>query len=539
MQFNFIRVHLCASVVPVFSSPRFTQHRLAKTLPAAANRRVFPLTEPCDLTAVTARRLIGTKRLAPSELLESCITRIEAVDHAVNAMVARNFANARASAKEADAAVRRGDVLPPLHGLPIGVKDLQETGGLATTHGSVIFRDHVPARDERLVAAVRAAGAIVLGKTNTPEFGAGANTRNAVYGATGNPFDPTKSCAGSSGGSAVALATGMVPICTGSDTGGSLRNPASFCGIVGFRPTPGLVPSEQRGLGWSNLPVAGPMARTVGDVALLLSVIVGDDPRDPLATTVHGTTIRGPADFAVPRPIDLSHLRVALTPDFGFAPTERHIAEMFAEKTGLFRQVFARAEDATPDCTGADEAFEVLRALNFLAAHQEKVRTRPQDVGPNVRANVEEGLRYSAADAARAMTLQTTLYRRWQAFFEHYDVILTPSITISPRSWRELYPATIDGKPTRTYFHWLALAYAVTLVGHPALSLPVGLDRHGMPFGVQIVGPRGGDELVLSVASTLESMLEGDGRTARPLPDLGRLREAPPLRGAVGFLGFD
>jgi Asp-tRNA(Asn)/Glu-tRNA(Gln) amidotransferase A subunit family amidase len=241
----------------------------------------------------------------------------------------------------------------------------------------------------------------------------------------------------------------------------------------------------------------------------------------------------------MPRPIDLSHLRVALTPDFGFAPTERHIAEVFAEKTNLFRHVFGRAEDATPDCAGADEAFEVLRALNFLAAHQEKVRTRPQDVGPNVRANVEEGLRYSAADTARAMTLQTTLYRRWQAFFEHYDVILTPSITISPRSWRELYPAMIDGKPTRTYFHWLALAYAVTLAGHPALSLPVGLDRHGMPFGLQVVGPRGGDELVLSVASTLESVLEGDGRTARPFPDLGRLREAPPLRGAVGFLGFD
>jgi amidase len=500
---------------------------------------VFPLTEACDLTAVTARRLIGTKRLAPSELLESCITRIEAVDHAVNAMVARNFASARASAKEADAAVLRGDVLPPLHGLPIGIKDLQETGGLVTTHGSVIFRDHVPAQDERLVAAVRAAGAIVVGKTNTPEFGAGANTRNAVYGATGNPFDPMKSCAGSSGGSAVALATGMAPICTGSDTGGSLRNPASFCGIVGFRPTPGLVPSERRGLGWSNLSVAGPMARTVGDLALLLSVMVGDDPRDPLATTVHGTTIRRPADFAVPAPIDLSHLRVVLTPDFGFAPTERHIAEVFAEKTGLFRHVFAHAEDATPDCTGADEAFEVLRALSFLAAHQDKVRTRPQDVGPNVRANVEEGLRYSAADAAHAMTLQTTLYRRWQAFFEHHDVILTPSITISPRSWRELYPAEIDGKPTRTYFHWLALAYAVTLAGHPALSLPVGLDRHGMPFGIQIVGPRGGDELVLSVASTLESMLEGDGRTARPLPDLGHLRSAPPLCGAVGFLGFD
>jgi amidase len=495
--------------------------------------------EACDLSAVTARRLIGAKALAPSELLESCIGRIEAVDHAVNAVVARDFARARATAREADAAVVRGDALPALHGLPIGIKDLQETAGLVTTQGSVIFRDHVPACDERLVAAVRGAGAIVLGKTNTPEFGAGANTRNAVYGATGNPFDPMKSCAGSSGGSAVALATGMAPLCTGSDTGGSLRNPASFCGIVGFRPTPGLVPSERRGLGWSNLSVAGPMARTVGDLALLLSSMVGDDPRDPLATSVYGATVLRAADFAVPAPIDLSGLRVALTPDFGFAPTERHIVEVFAAKTALFRHVFACAEDVTPDCDGADEAFEVLRALGFLASHQEKVATRPQDVGPNVRANVAEGLRYSAADAARAMTSQTTMYRRWQTFFEQYNVILTPSITISPRSWRELYPAEIDGKPTRTYFHWLALAYAVTLSGHPAVSLPVGLDDYGMPFGLQIVGPRGADAFVLSVAAAIEGMLAEDVRTARPIPDLSRLRTAAPLREVAGFLGFD
>ena len=485
-----------------------------------------------------ARRLIGQKKLAPSELMESCIARIEAVDHAVNAMVARDFDRARATAKAADAAVARGEELPPLHGLPIGIKDLQETEGLRTTFGSPIFRDHVPTADERIVAAVRAAGAIVLGKTNTPEFGAGANTRNAVYGATGNPFDPTLSAAGSSGGSAVALATGMVPICSGSDTGGSLRNPAAFSGIVGFRPTPGLVANERRGLGWNNLSVAGPMARTVPDLCLLLSTMVSDDPRDPLATTVHGRTVRRPEDFAVPARIDLSRLRVAITPDFGFAPTERHIAEVFAEKTGLFRHVFAHAEDATPDCAGADEAFEVLRAIGFLASHAEKVRTRPQDVGPNVRANVEEGQRYSAADVARAQTLQTMLYRRWQDFFRDRDVILTPSITISPRSWRELYPAEIDGKPTRTYFHWLALAYAVTLPGHPAVSLPVGLDRHGMPFGLQIVGPRGGDAFVLSVAAELEAMLAADARTARPVPDLARLKAARPISEMSGFLGF-
>jgi Asp-tRNA(Asn)/Glu-tRNA(Gln) amidotransferase A subunit family amidase len=331
----------------------------------------------------------------------------------------------------------------------------------------------------------------------------------------------------------------MAPICSGSDTGGSLRNPASFCGIVGFRPTPGLVANERRGLGWNNLSVAGPMARTVPDLCLLLSAMVSDDGRDPLATTVHGRTIRRPEDFATPARIDLSSLRVAFTPDFGFAPTERLIVDAFGEKTNLFRHVFGHTADATPDCAGADEAFEVLRALGFLASHADKARTRPQDVGPNVRANVEEGLRYTAADVARAQTLQTTLYRRWQAFFQNWDVILTPSITLSPRSWRELYPAEIDGKPTRTYFHWLALAYAVTLPGHPAVSLPLGVDRHGMPFGLQIVGPRGGDAFVLSVAAELEALLAGDARTARPVPDLAALKKARPISEMEGFLGFD
>jgi Asp-tRNA(Asn)/Glu-tRNA(Gln) amidotransferase A subunit family amidase len=497
------------------------------------------MSEPCDLTAVAARRLIATKQLSASELLESCIARIDTVDPAVNAMVARDFDRARITAKAADAAVARGDDLPPLHGLPIGIKDLEPTQGLRTTFGSPIFKDNVPDQDKRLVAAIRKSGAIVIGKTNTPEFGAGANTRNAVYGATGNPFDPMKSCAGSSGGSAVALATGMAPLCQGSDTGGSLRNPAAFCGIVGFRPTPGLVPTERRPLGWNNLSVVGPMGRTVADTALLLSAIIGDDAGDPLATTIHGTTVRRPGDVYPLQPLDLANLRVALTPDFGFAPTERHIAEVFAEKTGLFRHVFARADDTTPDCSGSDEAFEVLRALGYLASHLEKLRKTPDLVGPNVRANIEEGLRYSAEDVARASALQTALYHRWQSFFTQYDVILTPSITVSPRSWRELYPAEIDGKPTRTYFHWLAMAYAVTVVGHPALSLPVGRDRNGMPFGLQIVGPRGGDALVLRVAAELEALLAGDPRTARPIPDLTALRAAPPIAQAEGFLGFD
>jgi amidase len=495
-------------------------------------------TEPCDLTATEARALIGARRLAPTELLESCIARIDRVDHAVNAMVARDDDGARAAARRADDAVAKGDALPPLHGLPIGIKDLEMVAGLRSTSGSPIFRDHVPAHDQGSVARIRDAGAIILGKTNVPEWGAGANTRNVVYGATGNPFDPTRSAAGSSGGSAVALATGMVPIASGSDTGGSLRNPAAFCGIVGFRPTPGLVPNERRAIGWSPLPVLGPMGRTVADAALLLSAMASDDPRDALATTVAGRAVRRPGDFAQLPPVDLSRLRVALTPDFGFAPTERQVAATFAEKTGLFRHVFARAEDATPDCTHADESFEVLRSVGFLASHLEKVRTRPRDVGPNVHANVEEGLRYTALDVATAEARQTALYARWIAFFDRFDVILSPSITISPRPWSELYPAEIDGKPTRTYFHWLSLAYVVTLVGHPAVSLPVGLDANGMPFGLQIVGRRGGDAAVLAVAAALERLLAGDPRTARPVPDLARLAAAPPIGDSPGFFGF-
>ncbi|HEY4252215.1 MAG TPA: amidase family protein [Roseomonas sp.] len=495
------------------------------------------MTEPCDLTAVEARRLIGGRKLSPVELLQSCQARIDAVNPAVNAMVAEDRAAALAAARDAEAAVMRGDDLGPLHGLPVGIKDLEEVQGLRTTYGSPIFRDFVPDADCAMVANLRRAGAIVIGKTNTPEFGAGANTRNTVYGVTGNPFDPTKSAAGSSGGSAVALATGMAPICSGSDTGGSLRNPAAFCGIVGYRPSPGLVPSEKRGHGWSNLPVLGPMARNVPDACLMLSAMASDDARDPLAYTLHGRAVRAkPALFSPPRQLDLASLRLAFTPDFGLAPTETHIRDVFAQRVAALAPMFAAAEEATPDCSGGDEAFEVLRAAGFLSGHQQKVKERPQDVGPNVIANVEEGLRYSLDDYARAAASQTRIYRDFQRFFAKHDVLVTPSITISPRPWRELYPAEIDGKPTRSYFHWLSLAYYVTLVGHPAVSLPLGLDRNGMPFGLQIVGPRGGDAFVLGVAAAIEAAFAGDATLARPAPDLGKLRAAPPISAAEAFL---
>ena len=496
-------------------------------------------TEPCDLSAVEARRLIGRKALSPVELLESCLSRVEAVNPAVNAVVALDTDRARAAAREAEAAAARGDHLQPLHGLPVGIKDLEEVAGVRTTYGSTIFRDFVPEADCGMVARLRAAGAVVFGKTNTPEFGAGANTRNGVYGATGNPFDPTRSAAGSSGGSAVALATGMAPLCSGSDTGGSLRNPAAFCGIVGYRPSAGVVPSEKRGLGWSCLPVLGPMARNVPDTALMLAAMASDDAADPLAYTLHARPVRGEkALFHPVRQLDLSTLSLAYSEDLGLAPVEETVRAAFRTVAAAASKLFREGAEAHPDCTDGDMAFEVLRAGNFLHAHLEKVRTRPEDVGPNVRANVEEGLRYSLTDHARAAAAQTRIYRNFQRFFDEHDVLITPAITISPRPWRELYPSEIDGKPTRTYFHWLALAYYVTLTGHPAVSLPVGTDSKGMPFGLQIVGPRGGDAFVLGVAAALEEAFAADPALRRPVPDIAALGAAPPISGMEGFLGF-
>lgn len=470
--------------------------------------------------------MIGARQLSPVELVDSCIARIEAVDHAVNAMVARDFERAHAGAVAAEAAVMAGTALGPLHGLPIGIKDLEDTAGLRTTYGSMMFRDSVPQADQMMVANVRRAGAIVLGKTNTPEFGAGANTINAVYGATGNPFDPLKSAAGSSGGSAVALATDMVPLASGSDMGGSLRSPAAFCGIVGMRPSPGVVASEKRLLGASALSVLGPMARNVPDLALLLGAMAHYDSRDMLAFPMPGLQLPT---------VDLGTLRVAFTPDFGFAPTSRAVRDCFADKIGLIAPWFGRSEIATPDCTGADEAFAVLRGVNFLAGFGSTFRTHPERLGPNVRTNVEEALRYSAADVAHAMMVQTRMYQAWQEFFSTYDVLIAPSVTISPRPWTELFPAAIDGVATTSYYQWLALAYAVTLVGHPSLSLPLGRDAEGMPFGVQIITARHTDARTLAVAAAIEATGARNDALSRPMPDLAMLAARPPLSGVPGF----
>jgi amidase len=494
----------------------------------------------CDLSATELSRLLAEKTLSPVELLEACLSRIAAVNPAVNAVVTLDEDRARAAARAAEAAIMSHQEVGPLHGLPVLIKDTQDTANLRTTYGSPLFADHIPAADAGSVARPRAAGAIIFGKTNTPEWAAGANTRNPVHGATGNPFDPARSAAGSSGGSAVALACGMAPLASGSDTGGSLRNPAAYAGVVGFRPSYGLVPSERRLFGWSGLSTDGPMARTVADAALMLSVMASDDGRDPLAYTLPDEPVRGRRErWTPPAAAVLKNLRIAVTEDFGFAPTEAHVRRVFRDRVARISPLFAECRSASPDCSGADDAFAVLRAALFLATHGKTFRERPQLLGPNVRANVEEGLAYSLADYARAAADQTRIYRSFQQFFAEHDVLISPTITLSPRPWTELYPAEIDGQPTRSYFHWLALAYAVTLAGHPALSLPLGLDEAGLPFGLQIVGPRGGDAITLGVAAALEAAFAADPALCRPVPDLEQLSREPPLSDARHFRAWD
>ncbi|WP_414896982.1 amidase [Rhodovulum sp. YEN HP10] len=493
-------------------------------------------TDPADLGAIEARRLIGRGKLSAEELAQACIARIEALDPAVNAVVARDFDGLLAGARQADAERAGGRPLGALHGLPLAIKDMNDVAGLPTTYGSQIFRDNNPAADDALVAGLRGAGALPFCKTNVPEWSAGANTRNRVYGTTANPHDLTRNCGGSSGGSAVALACGFAPLASGSDLGGSLRTPAAYCGVVGFRPGFGVVPGPDRATALLPQPTAGPMARSVADCALMLSALARPDARDPFTTVIAGRTPWEAADFArLPRR-DLSSLRVAVTEDFGFAPVSAATRQTFRRVLAPLLPFLGTCEEATPDCTGADRIFSVLRAVMFQATHARFVDETPDLVGALVAENVREGRGYSAADVAQALVSQGAYARRWQSFFDDVDILISPAVTVQPRDWHEAYPAEIDGQPMQSYYHWLALAYAATIPGHPAIILPCGRDEDGLPFGVQLVGRRHGDLGLLAMAAELEAVIAGTPDLAPRGPDLAALSAAPPLRTAPGFL---
>jgi amidase len=475
-----------------------------------------------ELSAVELRRRIGNKDISPVELMEACIARIEALDPAVNAIAARDFARARSAAKEAEAAVLRGEELGPLHGLPVGVKDLQDTAGLLTTHGSPLHRDHVPEADAASVALIRKAGGIVTAKTNVPEFGAGANSRNPVWGATGNPFDPSLNAGGSSGGSAAALATDMLPVCTGSDTGGSLRIPAAICGVVGYRPSPGLVPMDSRGLGWTPISVVGPMGRDVADTRLLFASQIGFDDRDPLSRRLDPQVVN------VHRPVDPGRLRVAWTTDFGQCPVGSDIAGTMRRQMGRMSHLFATCDEVSFDFGDADACFDVIRALNFVAKHRNAYEVDPGALGPNVRANYELGAAMSLADAAWGHAEQTRIFRRFQEIYRDYDLVMAPTTPVSPFPWTQLYLEELEGVRLRNYYHWLALTYFITIVTNPAIALPCGCDDAGMPFGLQIVGRFQGDVALLDAAQSLEAAFAGIEGLARPRPDITKLSQPRP-----------
>lgn len=474
------------------------------------------MTRPCDLDALDARRLIGRKELSPVELVESCIAQIDAVDPKVNAMVVRAYERARTEAAEAERAVVRGDTLGPLHGLPIGIKDLSDTQGIVTAYGSLLYRDHVPERDEHVVAAVRRAGAIVIGKTNSPEFGAGGNTNNKLYGPTRNPFDLEKTCGGSSGGSGVVLATNMVPLATGSDTGGSLRLPAAFNGVVAHRPSPGVIPFDRRSQSFSTYQTQGPMARTVSDAALLFAAMAERNAVDPMAYPLD------PDQFLSLPDCDLSTLKVAISEDLGIAPVSRAVRETFRDRVARFGKLFAAVDERDPKFDGVLDVFWYLRGVYMLAKHEGMMDRYGEDVNPNVRSNVAAALKMDARSIGWAVREQYRLMRDFHAFMEEVDVLICPAVTVTPFPFAELYPKEIDGASMENYVHWAALTSSLTVTGNPVVALPCGLDEYSTPFGIQVVGKLHRDREVLAVAKALEEAFASDPALSRPRPSIAR-----------------
>ncbi len=459
-------------------------------------------------------------RLSSAELVDACLGQVESIDPYVNAMVTVAAERARVEAERADAMAAAGESMGPLHGLPVAIKDLQATEGVLTTFGSAEFADNVPDADSGIVAKVRAAGGIVIGKTNIPERSIGANTVNRLFGATGNPFDPSKTCGGSSGGSGVALASYMAPLATGSDHGGSLRIPACYCGVVGYRATPGVVPFEERTTPQTYYSVQGPMGRTVDDVALLLSAITRRPergPRDPMAFPLDA------AAFATLDPTELGELRVGYTEDLGGVMVSEAMREQFRARIEHIRPLVSVCEPVAVDLTSAVEADWRIRSDIFVTQYHQEVAGWDPGFNPNIRATYDSALQTPMEDIARARGHQMDLIRRFQAITDDYDVVICPGVSVSPFPWKDLYPTVVDGAPVENYMAWLTLTAAITVIGHPVVALPAGLDDLSMPFGLQLIAKTYDDHRLLSMAKAFETAFQDDALTARPVPDFDAL----------------
>ncbi|MFN7921792.1 MAG: amidase [Bryobacteraceae bacterium] len=462
----------------------------------------------CFLGAREMARLIRTKQLSAREALEAHLTQIGRVNPKVNAIVTLVPEMAREVAKRADERQARGEALGPLHGLPVAHKDLVETAGIRTTFGSPIFKDNVPAEDELIVRRIKSAGAITIGKTNTPEFGAGSHTFNKVFGATRNPWDLSKTCGGSSGGAAVALACGMIPIADGSDMGGSLRNPAAWANIVGFRVSPGRVPNPKSAFGWFTLSTGGPMARSVTDVALLLGAIAGPDSASPLSLPEPGSI------FARPLERSFKGVRVAWFRDLGI-PFDPRVRAVVDAQRKTFESLGCIVEQADPDFTGADFAFKTLRAWNSAATHGERIRTQRDQYKDTLLAEIEDGMRVTGADLAKAETLRTKVWRMFQTFLSKYEYFILPTTQVPPFDVELPYPREIGGVKMESYIDWMKSCWYVSVTGNPAISMPAGFTPEGLPVGLQIVGRRHADFSVLQLAHAFEQA-SGIGRKRPP-----------------------
>jgi amidase len=457
------------------------------------------MTELHRLTARAAVALLKKGEVSPLDLIEVAAKRIAATDHPLNAMPTLCLDRARDHARRMMAGkAPRGRGAAALHGLPIAVKDLDAVAGVRTTQGSPIYADVVPERSDIMVEMLEANGAIVVGKSNTPEFGAGAQTYNQVFGVTGNPWDLSKTCAGSSGGSAAALAAGQVWLATGSDLGGSLRTPASFCGVVGFRPSPGRVPTGPEGTPFGMMSVAGPMARNVGDCALMLDAMVGEVPEDP--RSLPRPAISFQAAVAKARP----PRRVAFSPDLGFLPIDPEVRRVCAEASRHFEAMGAKLDAACPDFSGADTIFQTLRAAGFAMGMAAEYANHRDKLKPEIIWNIEKGLKLSVEDIGRAERERGALFHRVFAFFKTYDLLVTPAAMVPPFDKTIPWVTEVDGRRFDNYVDWLILPGAITLAGCPAIAVPCGFTATGLPIGLQIVGPPRAEARVLAAARLFE-----------------------------------
>lgn len=452
----------------------------------------------CDMTALQMRAEIETGNLSARQVVQAHLDRIQACNPAVNAIVTLDAEGALRQADAADAAQAAGKPLGLLHGLPVAHKDSFLTAGMRTTFGSPVHRDFVPERSSLAVTREQAAGAITLGKTNLPEFGAGSHTFNPVFGATRNPYDLSRTPGGSSGGAAAALAARMLPLADGTDMGGSLRNPAGFCNVVGLRPSPGRVPQWPSATPYSTLTVAGPMARTVADAALMLAALAGPDARDPLSIE------QDPFRFASALERNFAGTRIACALSWGGLPVEPQVLRTIQAQLPVFEQLGCKVEEACLDFGDADAAFQALRAQIFALSQGDAVRDHRDKIKQTVIWNTELGMSQPASALIHAERERAALFERTHVFMEKHEFMIGVVSQVAPFAVQTEYPTEIDGTPMRNYIDWMRSSYYITMTGHPAISVPCGFTEQGLPVGLQIVGRYRDEWGVLQLAHAFE-----------------------------------